>query len=90
MNTSDFNPTPFLAPFIKNIMRNNEVESLQYNKDLISAYGILVGGIKTYDGAKSGEQKDQFAINLKLLAQLLSLVKQGMGNNLVKVGAMPT
>lgn len=89
-STSDFNPTPFLAPFIKNIMRNNEVESLQYNKDLISAYGILVGGIKTYDGAKSGEQKDQFAINLKLLAQLLSLVKQGMGNSLVKVGAMPT
>lgn len=90
MNTSDFNPTPFLAPFIKNIMRNNEVEALQYNKDLISAYGILVGGIKTYDGAKSGEQKDQFAINLKLLAQLLSLVKQGMGNSLIKVGAMPT
>lgn len=89
-DTSNFNPTPFLAPFIKNIMRNNEIESLQYNKDLISAYGILVGGIKTYDGAKSGEQKDQFAINLKLLAQLLSLVKQGMGNNLVKVGAMPT
>lgn len=89
-NTSDFSPVPFLAPFVKDIMRNSEVEELQYNKDLISAYGILAGGIKTYEGAKSGEHKDQFAINLKLLAQLLSLVKSGLGDSLIKVAAMPT
>lgn len=68
---------------------NNEVESLQYNKDLISAYGILTGGIKLYDGAKSGEQKNQFAIDLKTLGQLLSIVKQGVGSQ-IKVAAMPT
>lgn len=89
-NTSDFSPVPFLAPFVKDIMRNSEIEELQYNKDLISAYGILAGGIKTYEGAKSGEHKDQFAINLKLLAQLLSLVKSGLGDSLIKVAAMPT
>lgn len=89
MDSSNFNNVPFLAPFTKNIAMNNEVESLQYNKDLISAYGILAGGIKLYDGAKSGEQKNQFAIDLKTLGQLLSIVKQGVGSQ-IKVAAMPT
>ena len=89
MDPSTFSPVPFLASFVKNIIRDEEVERLQYNKDLISAYAILVGTIRLYDGAKSGEQKDQFAINLKLLGQLMAKAKAGFGS-LVKLGAMPT
>ena len=89
MDPSTFSPVPFLASFVKNIIRDEEVERLQYNKDLISAYAILVGTIRLYDGAKSGEQKDQFAINLKLLGQLMAKAKSGFGS-LVKLGAMPT
>ena len=52
MDPSTFSPVPFLASFVKNIIRDEEVERLQYNKDLISAYAILVGTIRLYDGAK--------------------------------------
>lgn len=88
-NQSDYSPIPFLAPYVKNIIRADEIEQLQYNKDLIGAYAILAGEIQLYDGAKSGEQKNQFAIDLKLLGQLLSKAKQGFGS-LIKTGAMPT
>lgn len=88
-NQSDYSPIPFLAPFVKQVIRSDELEELQHNKDLTSAYAILAGEIQLYDGAKSGEQKNQFAIDLKLLGQLLSKAKEGVGS-LVKVAAMPT
>lgn len=90
---SNFNTTPFLAPFLKNAIRNDEIEMLQYNKDIASAYGILAGEIKTFDNANSGTVANQFTIDPKIVSILMSKVKQGLqgvGNESnTKAVAMP-
>lgn len=86
---SNFNETPFLAPYMLSTLRNNEIEELQYNKDLISAYAILAGELRLFDNAKSGTKADQFAINPTTLGVFMGKVKAGLPDN-VKAVAMPT
>lgn len=86
---SNFNETPFLAPYMLSTLRNNEVEELQYNKDLVSAYAILAGELRLFDNAKSGTKADQFAINPTTLGVFMGKVKAGLPDN-VKAVAMPT
>ena len=86
---SNFNETPFLAPFLKNSLRNSEIEQLQYNKDIASAYAILAGEIRLFDNAKSGTKSNQFAIDPKTLGTFMGKVKQGLPSQLKSV-AMPT
>ncbi len=86
---SNFNETPFLAPFLKSGLRNDEIEALQYSKDIASAYAILAGEIRLFDNAKSGTKANQFAIDPKTLGALMGKVKQGLDNN-IKAVAMPT
>lgn len=88
-DTSNFNTTPFLAPYMKDVLRNDEIAALQYNKDMASAYAILAGEIRLFDNAKSGTKSDQFAINPKTLGAFMSKVKQGL-NEQFKAVAMPT
>lgn len=85
---SNFNNTPFLAPFLKDTIRNDEIGVLQYNKDMISAYAILAGEIRLFDNAKSGTNADQFAINPKTLGAFMGKAKAGLGS-LVKLAALP-
>lgn len=89
LNWSTFDGTPFLAPLMKDSLRNDEINALQYDKDMISAYGILAGEIRLFDNAKSGTKSDQFAINPKTLGAFMGKVKQGLTNN-IKAVAMPT
>lgn len=77
---SNFNTTPYLAPFLKDAIRNDDVANLQYNKDIASAYGILAGEIKLFDNAKSGTEANQFAIDPKTLGNFMGKVKQGLQN----------
>lgn len=86
---SNFNETPFLAPFLKNSLRNDEIEELQYNKDIQAAYAILAGEIRLFDNAKSGTKANQFAIDPKTLGTFMGKVKQGLPST-VKAVAMPT
>lgn len=88
-NLSNFNTTPFLAPYMLSTLRNNEIEELQYNKDLVSAYAILAGELRLFDNAKSGTKADQFAINPTTLGVFMGKVKSGLPDN-VKAVAMPT
>lgn len=85
---SNFVEVPFLAPFLKNVIRNDEIRKLQYDKDFQSAYAILAGEMRMFDNAKSGTQKDQFSVDPGTLGKLLSLVKSGLNNN-IKLAAMP-
>ena len=71
-----------------NILRSNEVGELQYNKDLISAAGILAGEIRLFDNAKSGTKANQFAIDPKTLGGFMQKVKQGLQSSM-KLAAMP-
>ena len=88
-DTSNFNNTPFLAPFIKNCFTNDEIAQLQKDKDMISAYAILAGEIRLFDNAKSGTVKDQFAIAPKTLGKFMGMVKSGLDKH-IKAVAMPT
>lgn len=86
---ANFNGTPFLAPFLKDTLRDAEVESLQYDKDIATAYGILAGEIRLFDNAKSGTKANQFAIDPKTLGTFMGAVKKGLGSRINAV-AMPT
>lgn len=88
-STDTFAQNPFLAPFVVNVLRNNEVGDLQYDKDLLSAAGILAGEIRLFDSAKSGTQANQFSIDPRTLGGFMSKVRQGLSNSAVKLAAMP-
>ena len=87
-DTSSFANNPFLAPYVANVLRSNEVGELQYNKDLISAAGILAGEIRLFDSAKSGQKANQFSIDPKTLGTFMSLVKKGLQST-IKAVAVP-
>lgn len=86
---SNFNATPFLAPFLKSALLDGEIEELQYNKDIASAYAILAGDIRLFDNAKSGTKADQFAIDPSTLGVFMGKVKAGLPEQ-IKGVAMPT
>lgn len=92
---SNFNLTPYLAPFLKDSIRSEEIAVLQYNKDIQSAYGILAGEIRLFDNAKSGTKANQFAIDPATLGAFMGNVKKGLQDTNVtgtstKAVAMPT
>lgn len=88
-DSSNFNTTPYLAPFLKNAIQNDEIAQLQYNKDMASAYAILAGEIRLFDNAKSGTKSNQFAIDPKTLGGFMQKAKTGLGS-LIRLAAMPT
>lgn len=85
---SNFNATPFLAPYLKNALTNDEIQQLQYNKDIAEAYAILAGEISTFDTAKSGTQADQMVFKPSTLGGFMAKAKQGLGQT-VKLAALP-
>lgn len=84
-DTSNFATVPPLATLMKDTVLDDIVQKLQYDKDFISTYGILVGDIKML---KETNEPNSTAFEPKVLGALLSLVRQGIGDK-VKVGAMP-
>ena len=89
LNMSTTTTVPYLAPFLKDTMRNDEIEQLQYDKDMISAYAILAGEIRLFDNATSGTVANQFAITPEKIGAFMGKAKQGLGN-LIKLAALPT
>lgn len=88
-NPNNFAQVPFLAPFLKNAIRNDEIEKLQYDKDIIAASAILAGEIRLFDNAKSGTKANQFAIDPVTLGSFMGKAKEGLGRQ-IKLGALPT
>lgn len=88
-DSSNFNAAPPLAPLIKNILTDNEIESLQRDTDFLAARGILVGDIPRLEKQKSGETQDAMAWTPKTLTKFMSLVKAGLDKHINAV-AMPT
>lgn len=87
-DTSNFNSTPFLAPFLKQALTDDEIAKLQKSKDMLEAYGILAGEIRLFDNAKAGTKADQFAISPKVLGNFMGAVKKGLQSN-ISVAALP-
>ena len=87
-STDNFANNPFLSPYVANVLRSDEIGELQYNKDLISAAGILAGEIELFDQARSGQKANQFAIDPKTLGAFMQKCKQGLQNT-IKLAAVP-
>ena len=84
----NFRQVPPFIGLLKNCMSGDEIEQLQRDKDLISAYLVLAGEIETLTTEKSGNKADQFAINPKTMGSFMNLVNSGLKNN-VKSVAVP-
>ena len=89
LDMTDFSAVPFLAPYLKDALLDDEIEMLQRSKDIASAYAILAGEIRLFDNAKSGTKADQFAIAPATLVDFMKKVKMGLPNE-IKAVAMPT
>lgn len=72
---------------MKDTLRNSEIEQLQHDKDIISAYAILAGEIRLFDNAKSGTVSDQWAISPDALGVFMGKAKAGLDR--VKLAALP-
>lgn len=87
-NTDTLAPKPPLISMLRTCMRNGEVEDLQKQKDMISAYMLIAGEIPLLNNDKSGNKSDQFAIAPKTMGQFMSLVSSGL-NKAIKPLALP-
>lgn len=86
-DTSTFGIKPPFVSMLKSVINNDDIEKLQYDKNMISAYYILAGEIKTIDNAKT-DKADQFKISPRTMGQFMSLVSSGIKGN-VKPILMP-
>lgn len=84
-DTSNYNTIPPFIGLLKKTFNNDMIERLQMNKDMISAYGILAGELKTIKTTTSN-QKDPFTINPKTLGRLINLIRKGLNENYKVVG----
>lgn len=87
-DTSNFNSVPPLAHLMKNTFNNTEIAEMQYNKDIASAYAMIVGEMGTQD-TKSGNTPNQFKVTPDVLGALMQMVANGLKKN-VKAVAVPT
>lgn len=88
-DTSTFENTPFLTPFLKDCLYAQDVQKLQMDKNMLSAMALLVGEIDTLDKQKSGETQDATAFTPKVLGQFMNLARQALNNNKIKIAALP-
>lgn len=88
LDMTDFSAVPFIAPYLKEALLDDEIEMLQRSKDIASAYALLVGEIKLFDNAKSGTKADQFAINPNTLLDFMRKIKMGLPEE-IKGVALP-
>lgn len=86
-DTSNYNVTPYLSPYLKDALINEEVAELQRNKDIVGAYGILAGEIKMFESEKA-QESDHFVIDPESLGGFMAQVKKGIGQY-IKAVAMP-
>lgn len=86
---SNFRQVPPLISVLKGCLNNDTIEELQKNKDLISAYLIMAGEIKTMDTTKSGNKANQFTIAPKDLGALMNLVTRGLKSSNILASAFP-
>lgn len=85
---SNFRQVPPLANLMKGCIDKEDAQALQKDKNMISAFLVLAGEIATMSTEKSGNKADQFKINPLTMGKFMSLVNQGLKDN-VKPIALP-
>lgn len=80
----NFTSVPFLSSLLKDTMLNLPIQQLQYDKDMASAYGFLMGEIEMLNS----NEPNKTAFSPQNLGTLMNIVKRAIGKY-VAVGAMP-
>nr|DAK91385.1 MAG TPA: portal protein [Caudoviricetes sp.] len=83
-DTSNFAIVPPLATLMKDTVLDNEIQKLQYDKDIAGAYGLLMTDLKMLNSA----EPNATALQPEFLGFLLNKVQSGLKRN-IKVGVMP-
>ena len=81
MDISNFRQTPPFASLMKATFDNTTIQDLQKDKDIASAYALLMGEIKTLTDKTGGKQSGQYAISPKDMAGFLAKVQSGLKKN---------
>jgi hypothetical protein len=80
-NTDNFNAIPPLTSLLMSSYNNDVVESLQKDKDMISAYAIIAGEIKT---RKEGNEKNAMLLDDKEVGRMMKLARMVANNDKIK------
>lgn len=82
---STFSGIPPFANIMKSVFNNDIIESLQKDKNVLSAFALLMGEMELMDKEKSGQKPDQFAINPETLAKLLGFAKNSLNKSVKQI-----
>lgn len=85
---SNFNVIPPFANLMKVVFDNDEVQKLQKDKNMASAYNLIYGSIGVKNDEKGSSKSNNFKIDPKTMGRFLNLVSQGMKGT-SKVMALP-
>lgn len=88
-DTSNFNSVPFLSSAMVTNLLNIDMQALQRDKNIVSAFALMIGELGIIDNNQSNTQ-DRFEINPKTLGSMLQMVKMGINSSNIRIGAMPT
>lgn len=88
-NQDSFNNLPPFSHLLNSCLNNSIIESLQKDKDFISANAIILGEIKTHKDDKAARDKSPFTIPPKQLGQLMKYARDGIDRNIKQI-ALPT
>ena len=80
MNMSNYVQVPHFSPLMRIVFNNDIIAKLQKDKDIASAYALLVGEMKMLKEQQARE-KDAFAINPKTLGTMLKMIQSGLRKN---------
>lgn len=88
-DTSNFNGVPPMAYLLKSTFLNDEIQALQKDKDIISAYALVVGEMRMFDNVKAGTTPNQFSVTPEVMGQFLQLVQSGLKKQIRPI-SLPT
>lgn len=82
---STFSGLPPFANMMKSVFNNDIIENLQKDKNVLSAFALIMGEMELMDKEKSGQKTDQFAISPEKLGQLLGFVKNSLNKSVKQI-----
>lgn len=82
---SNFSGTPPFANLMKSVFNNDAIESLQRDKNALSALALIMGEMELMDKTISGQKPDQFAVSPEMLGKLLGFVKSSVASSIKQI-----
>ena len=82
---STFAGLPPFANMMKSVFNDDVIESLQKDKNTLSAFALLMGEMELMDKEKSGQKPDQFSVSPEKMGQLLGFVKNSLNKNVKQI-----